>query len=113
MIIVSFVVCCMNQIPVADADSQSHVISMLSHNAMTGVHHALSRFAAPHSDPDSGSVHHWRCDPHPAWSRDYRFFAVNARPSNGVGLRQVIVFSVPENLSQWFKDNERLVIKPQ
>jgi Tol biopolymer transport system component len=31
----------------------------------------------------------WRCDPHPAWSRDYRWIAFNGRPAGGE--RQVMI----------------------
>jgi len=42
----------------------------------------------------------WRCDPHPAWSRDGRWLAINVR-SNG-GMRQVMVFFMGDDLSTYF-----------
>ena len=26
----------------------------------------------------------WRCDPHPSWSRDYRWITFNGRPEGGL-----------------------------
>lgn len=34
----------------------------------------------------------WRCDLHPAWSRDYQWVAINGRP--GGGERQVLLVFV-------------------
>ena len=43
----------------------------------------------------------WRCDMHPAWSRDYQWVAINGRP--GGQERQVIVVHVGADLSNYFR----------
>ena len=43
----------------------------------------------------------WRCDLHPAWSRDFRRIAINGRPAGGD--RQVLVLQLETDLSSYFK----------
>mmetsp|Transcript_31868 Transcript_31868/g.53270 ORF Transcript_31868/g.53270 Transcript_31868/m.53270 type:complete len:348 (+) Transcript_31868:662-1705(+) len=43
----------------------------------------------------------WRCDMHPAWSRDFQWVAVNGRPQGGG--RQVVVVHVGADLSRYFE----------
>ena len=43
----------------------------------------------------------WRCDAHPAWSRDHRWVALTARPY-GLG-REVIIAYVGSDLSKFFE----------
>jgi hypothetical protein len=42
----------------------------------------------------------WRCDLHPAWSRDFLHVAINGRPTGGE--RQVLLMHVGANLSVYF-----------
>ena len=42
----------------------------------------------------------WRCDAHPAWSRDFQAVVINARPTGQE--RQVMVLKLGSNLSQYF-----------
>ncbi len=43
----------------------------------------------------------WRCDVHPAWSRDFKWLALNVR-ING-NTRQVVIAYIGENISIYFK----------
>lgn len=42
----------------------------------------------------------WRCDLHPAWSRDFTLVAVNGRP--GGSERQVVLLEVGSDLGRFF-----------
>lgn len=42
----------------------------------------------------------WRCDLHPAWSRDHTFVAINGRP--GGAERQVVLLNLGNDLSKYF-----------
>ena len=42
----------------------------------------------------------WRCDPHPAFSRDFTMMAMNARVTGGD--RQVLVAHLGTNISSFF-----------
>jgi len=54
--------------------------------------HKTKGSLSPHAHT---AVGRWRCDPHPAWSRDFRYIAVNARLGSSGGLRQVLVLQSP------------------
>lgn len=42
----------------------------------------------------------WRCDLHPAWSRDHTLVAINGRP--GGAERQVVLLNLGDDLSKYF-----------
>ena len=44
----------------------------------------------------------WRCDLHPAWSRDHQWITINGRPSGGD--RQVVLVYLGPDLSVYFPD---------
>jgi hypothetical protein len=44
----------------------------------------------------------WRCDMHPAWSRDFKWLALNARPFSNGHQRGVLIAYVGSSLSGYF-----------
>ncbi len=45
----------------------------------------------------------WRCDLHPAWSRDFEWVVINGRPTGG--NRQVILLHLGPDLSRYFRQD--------
>lgn len=62
------------------------------------VPHALLQHT--HSQAPLREDKSWRCDLHPAWSRDHTLVAINGRP--GGAERQVVLLDLGADLSRYF-----------
>lgn len=54
----------------------------------------------PTKEPQRHEDKSWRCDLHPAWSRDFQYVTINGRPQGAE--RQVFVLHVGDDLSRYF-----------
>jgi hypothetical protein len=68
----------------------------------------MVRSWAGRSGATKKETHAWRCDPHPAWSRDYRWITFAGRPNGGP--RQVMVAYIGPHPDRFFRKREQMVV---